>query len=83
MHRGADVSGARVLECAEGISEMRRRTVEATLLFDAALAPVSPVAAFPAEWPMPWGFEDEGMAHIAFTHSARPASAVPAFPNAG
>lgn len=80
VHRGADVSGARVLECAEGISELRRRTVEATLPFDAVLAPVSPVAAFPAEWPMPWGHDDQGMAHIAFTlpynMSGQPASSI-------
>jgi aspartyl-tRNA(Asn)/glutamyl-tRNA(Gln) amidotransferase subunit A len=80
VHRGADVSGARVLECAEGISELRRRTVDATLPFDAVLAPVSPVAAFPAEWPMPWGHDDQGMAHIAFTlpynMSGQPASSI-------
>lgn len=127
VHRGADVSGATALECAEGMSELQRRTVAATHPFDAVLSPVAPVAAFPAEWPMPWGHEDNGMAHIAFTlpynmsgqpassinagftadgrtiglqisgrrfadaevlrlsawyESARPASAVPAFPNA-
>lgn len=80
VHGGADVSGARALECAESISELRRRTVEATLPFEVVLAPVSPVAAFPAEWPMPWGDDDRGMAHVAFTvpynMSQQPASSI-------
>ena len=29
--------------------------------------PSRPMTAFPAEWPMPWGDEDDGMAHIGFT----------------
>ncbi|MWV51016.1 amidase [Rathayibacter sp. VKM Ac-2803] len=80
VHGGADVSGRRVLEATEAISELRRRTVEATLPFDAVLSPVAPVAAFPAEWPMPWGHEDRGMAHIAFTlpynMSGQPAASI-------
>ncbi|MBT2517307.1 amidase [Streptomyces sp. ISL-90] len=67
VHGGADVSGRRALEAYDSIAEMRRVTVEATHPFDAVLSPVSPVAAFPAEWPMPWGDDDQRMSHIAFT----------------
>jgi len=80
VHGGADVSGRRVLECFESISELRRVTVEATLPFDAVLSPIAPVAAFPAEWEMPWGHDDRGMEHIAFTlpynMSGQPASSI-------
>ena len=46
---------------------MRAATVAATAAYDLIVSPVAPVAAFPAEWPMPWGEADEGMAHIGFT----------------
>ena len=80
VHGGADVSGSRVLQSFDAISELRRVTVEATLPYDVVLSPVSPVAAFPAEWPMPWGHDDRGMDHIAYTlpynMSGQPASSV-------
>jgi aspartyl-tRNA(Asn)/glutamyl-tRNA(Gln) amidotransferase subunit A len=38
------------------------------------------MTGFPAEWPMPWGEDDEGMAHIGFTvpynMSGQPAASV-------
>lgn len=67
VHGGADVSGARVMECYRSIMAIQQRAVAATLPFDAVLSPVAPGAAFPAEWPMPFGHEDGGMAHIGFT----------------
>lgn len=67
VHGGADVSGARVMQCYRSIMTIQQRAVGATLPFDAVLSPVAPGAAFPAEWPMPFGSEDAGMAHIGFT----------------
>lgn len=79
-HGGADVSGARVLECYQRIMALQAATVAATEAYDLVLSPVAPVAAFPAEWPMPFGCEDAGMAHIGFTApynmSGQPASTV-------
>jgi aspartyl-tRNA(Asn)/glutamyl-tRNA(Gln) amidotransferase subunit A len=67
VHGGADVSGARVMECYRSTMAIQQRAVAATLPFDGVLSPVAPGAAFPAEWPMPFGHEDGGMAHIGFT----------------
>ncbi|WP_400997246.1 amidase [Agromyces sp. GXQ0307] len=64
---GADVSGIAALAAYDDLGELRHRTVLATAPFDSVLSPVAPMAAFPAERPMPWGEEDLGMAHIAFT----------------
>jgi aspartyl-tRNA(Asn)/glutamyl-tRNA(Gln) amidotransferase subunit A len=79
-HGGADVSGARVLQCYQQIMALQAATVAATAPFDLVLSPVAPMAAFPAEWPMPFGFEDKGMAHIGFTApynmSGQPAATV-------
>jgi aspartyl-tRNA(Asn)/glutamyl-tRNA(Gln) amidotransferase subunit A len=50
--------------------EIQKRSVAATLPYDVALSPVAPVAAFPAEWPMPFGDQDRGMIHIGFTAPA-------------
>ncbi len=80
VHGGADVPGARVLECYQAIMEIQRATTAATERFDLVLSPVAPVRSFPAEWPMPFGFEDLGMAHIGFTApynmSGQPAASV-------
>ncbi len=67
VHRGADVSGARVLDCYSSIMEMQSRTVAATAPYDVTISPVAPVAAFPAEQPMPFTAPGQGMSHIGFT----------------
>ena len=64
--RGASVSGARTIACYQSIMQMKAATVAATAPFDLVLSPVAPTVAFPAEWPMPFGNEDGGMAHIGF-----------------
>ncbi|MDE9364635.1 amidase [Luteipulveratus sp. YIM 133132] len=75
-----DVSGLRLMECYTAINTIRARTVAATQPYDLVLSPVAPMAAFPAEWPMPWGETDQGMAHIGFTApynlSGQPAATV-------
>jgi len=81
VHPGSDMTGRRALEAYETFGELQKRTVAATSSFDAVLAPVAPMAAFPAEWPMPWGFDaSEAMSHIAFTlpynMSGQPASSI-------
>ena len=64
---GARTSGLDVLRAYQSVMAMRAATVAATAAYDLIVSPVAPVAAFPAEWPMPWGEADEGMAHIGFT----------------
>jgi aspartyl-tRNA(Asn)/glutamyl-tRNA(Gln) amidotransferase subunit A len=49
------------------IMAIQQATVSATEPFDLVLSPVAPMAAFAAEWPMPWGDGDEAMTHIGFT----------------
>ncbi|MDV3295971.1 MAG: amidase [Brachybacterium paraconglomeratum] len=61
------VSGVQVLRDYRSIEALQRATTSATAPYDLVLSPVAPVAAFPAEWPMPFGDVDEGMAHIGFT----------------
>lgn len=77
---GGEVSGTAALAAYDDVGELRHRTVLATAPFDAVLSPVAPMAAFPAERPMPWGEEDLGMAHIAFTvpynMSGQPAASI-------
>ena len=64
---GARASGVDVLRAYQSVMAMRAATVAATAAYDLIVSPVAPVAAFPAQWPMPWGEADEGMAHIGFT----------------
>lgn len=63
---GAKVSGARTIACYQSTMKLRAATVAATSAYDLVLSPVAPTVAFPAEWPMPFGNEDGGMAHIGF-----------------
>ena len=80
VHGGADVPGSRILQCYQSITELQSATVAATVPYDVALSPVAPMVAFPAEWPMPFGEADCGMAHIGFTApynmSGQPAATV-------
>lgn len=77
---GADTSAVRLLECYHGIQEVRRRAVASTRAYDFVLSPVSPVAAFPAQWPMPFRDPTAVMGHIGFTmpynFSEQPAASV-------
>ena len=66
-HGGADITGARVLECYTSIMQIQARTVAATGGYDLVLSPAAPCAAFPAEQPMPYLESGKGMAHIGFT----------------
>jgi aspartyl-tRNA(Asn)/glutamyl-tRNA(Gln) amidotransferase subunit A len=79
-HGGADVSGGRVLQCYQQILAIQARTVAATGGYDIVLSPVAPVAAFPAEQPMPFLEPGKGMGHIGFTApynmSGQPAATV-------
>jgi aspartyl-tRNA(Asn)/glutamyl-tRNA(Gln) amidotransferase subunit A len=63
---GAEVSGARTIACYQSTMKLGAATVAATAAYDLVLSPVAPTVAFPAEWPMPYGNEDAGMAHIGF-----------------
>ncbi|SEN21798.1 amidase [Cryobacterium sp. TMT1-3] len=77
---GAGVSGTEVVRCYQSIQDLRAATVAATAPYDVVLSPVSPVAAFPAEWPMPTNDAATSLDHIAFTapynFSEQPASSV-------
>ncbi|NYI71849.1 aspartyl-tRNA(Asn)/glutamyl-tRNA(Gln) amidotransferase subunit A [Naumannella cuiyingiana] len=64
---GAGVDGLELMACYNAIIELQSRTIAATDGLDLIISPVAPVAAFPAEWPMPFGDQDLGMAHIGFT----------------
>ena len=66
-HGGADVSGARVLDCYHRIAQLQARTVAATQPFDLVLSPVTPGPAFPAAQPMPRPEPRETMSHVGFT----------------
>ncbi|BDZ56384.1 amidase family protein [Barrientosiimonas endolithica] len=78
----ADTQGTRLMQCYTATNTIRARTVAATQAYDVVLSPVAPMAAFPAEWPMPWGEGDTAMAHIGFTvplnMSGQPAATVDA-----
>jgi aspartyl-tRNA(Asn)/glutamyl-tRNA(Gln) amidotransferase subunit A len=59
---------------------IQAQTVAATVPYDLVLSPVAPVAAFPAEQPMPFSGDAKTMAHIGFTApynmSGQPAATV-------
>ncbi|MFE6157640.1 amidase [Streptomyces sp. NPDC056486] len=77
---GADIPGTRVLHCYQQTMQIQARTVAATLPYDVVLSPVAPVAAFPAEQPMPFMGRGQTMSHIGFTApynmSGQPAATV-------
>jgi aspartyl-tRNA(Asn)/glutamyl-tRNA(Gln) amidotransferase subunit A len=83
---GSGASGVEVLRAYQSVMSMRAATVAAPTAYDLVLSPVSPMAAFPAEWPLPWDPDgpepDCGMAHIGFTvpfsMSGQPACSVDA-----
>lgn len=79
-HGGADVPGTKVLQCYQQIMRIQAKTVAATTPFDLILSPVAPVAAFPADQPMPFMAGGKTMAHIGFTvpynMSGQPAATV-------
>ena len=62
-----DVDGRELMRDYTAILAIQQATVAATEAFDLVISPVAPMAAFPAEWPMPWGDGDEAMSHIGFT----------------
>ncbi|GAA2154346.1 aspartyl-tRNA(Asn)/glutamyl-tRNA(Gln) amidotransferase subunit A [Humibacillus xanthopallidus] len=64
---GRSVDGRDVMRDYAAIMAIQQATVAATERCDLVLSPVAPMAAFPAEWPMPWGDGDEAMPHIGFT----------------
>lgn len=78
--RGARMDGPTAVECYDAIGVMRSRTVLATAPYDLVLSPVAPMAAFPAEQPMPFTDPEETMTHIAFTvpynMSGQPAASI-------
>lgn len=64
---GASFSAAQTVRNLGGASEIARLTRAATAPYDLVLSPVTPVAAFPAEDPMPILDPLETMGHISFT----------------
>ncbi len=74
------LSGTEVLRHYGTVQELRRATLAATADFDLVLSPVAPVAAFPAEWPMPSNDPATSLHHIAYTapynFSEQPASSI-------
>jgi aspartyl-tRNA(Asn)/glutamyl-tRNA(Gln) amidotransferase subunit A len=77
---GADVTGRRLIQCQHQIMRIQARAVAATAPYDVVVSPVAPVAAFPAEQPMPFLEKGKGMWHIGFTApysmSGQPAATV-------
>ena len=59
---------------------MQKAAIGATSGYDVVISPVAPMAAFPAEQPMPVDDPHQTMAHIAFTvpynMSGQPAATV-------
>lgn len=77
---GAEVTGEEALDAHDAQLTMARATLFATQNVDLVLSPVSPGAAFPAEWPMPSNDVSDAMAHIGFcvvyNMSGQPAACV-------
>ncbi|MFC9460255.1 amidase [Streptomyces sp. NPDC056983] len=77
---GADMPGTKVLRCYQQVMRIQEQTVAATLPYDLVLSPTAPVAAFPADQPMPFMGDGKTMYHIGFTApynmSGQPAATV-------
>jgi Asp-tRNA(Asn)/Glu-tRNA(Gln) amidotransferase A subunit family amidase len=63
----AGLSGAEVFHGYSQMAALRDAAVAACAPFDFVLSPVSPVAAFPAEWASPLNDPLRPFEHIAFT----------------
>ncbi|WP_341394159.1 amidase [Arthrobacter sp. G119Y2] len=78
--RAASFSGTDTIRHYNCMDSIRQRTISATAGFDVVISPVAPMAAFPAEQPMPVPDPDRTMAHIGFTvpynMSGQPAATV-------
>jgi aspartyl-tRNA(Asn)/glutamyl-tRNA(Gln) amidotransferase subunit A len=77
---GARFDGAGTIRNFARIDQMQKAAIAATSRYDLVISPVAPMAAFPAEQPMPVDDPDQTMAHIAFTvpynMSGQPAATV-------
>lgn len=77
---GSSFDGADTIRNFGAIDQMQQATIAATSGFDLVISPVSPMAAFPAEQPMPVVDPLATMTHIAFTvpynMSGQPAATV-------
>ncbi|AUI51441.1 amidase [Arthrobacter crystallopoietes] len=77
---GSQFDGAETIRNFGSIDQMQKATIAATAEYDVVISPVAPMAAFPAEQPMPVDDPDRTMAHIAFTvpynMSGQPAATV-------
>lgn len=77
---GAKFDGADTIRNFGAIDQMQKATIAATAGYDLIISPVSPMAAFPAEQPMPVVDPDATMCHISFTvpynMSGQPAATV-------
>lgn len=77
---GAGFNGVDTIRNFGRIDQMQKAAIAATSRYDIVISPVAPMAAFPAEQPMPVDDPDATMAHIAFTvpynMSGQPAATV-------
>jgi len=77
---GGKFDGADTIRNFGAIDQMQKATIAATSEFDIVISPVSPMAAFPAEQPMPHPDPHATMSHIGFTvpynMSGQPAATV-------
>ena len=78
--RSAGISASQTIRNFHCIDRMQQATARATAPYDVVLSPVAPMAAFPAEQPMPVPDPDRPMGHIGFTvpynMSGQPAATV-------
>ena len=77
---GAQFDGPATVANYHRMAQIQQATIAATRDFDLVLSPVAPMAAFPAEQPMPLNDPDLPMGHISFTlpynMSGQPAASI-------